>query len=94
MARKPKVTRTFKCVTVKVLCYDAETEKTFTTDVTLPRMYKSEKEVMGKVNTETITGIRIMSEPVIESVLKGMDEDKFFTESEVITKDETETTEE
>ena len=87
MARIPMVTRTFLTTKANVFCADKETEQTFKMDVTLPKTYKSDKELMKaiekQVNTDKIKAIYVVYSEVQE-ILYGMSEQDFINSAQVL----------
>lgn len=82
MARKPQVTRTITTTDVEVMCLDVEHGEAITKSATLPRTYKTEKELMKavreKIETETVKPVQVVKTTINEQ-LYGMTEEEFIS---------------
>lgn len=87
MARTPMVTRTMQTTKVSVLCLDIEQGEPFNEVVTLPRTYKSEKDMMKAVSkiidTDTVKAVHIAASKV-EETLYGMSEQEFISYAKIL----------
>lgn len=87
MARKPMVTRTLKATKAIVLCVDTVEQKTYTTEVMLPRTYKCDEDALkvarNVIDTENCKAVRIMSR-VESETLYGMSEAKFMELADIL----------
>lgn len=81
MARKPMVTRTIKTTQAVVLCLDVETAEPRNQELTLPRTYKNDDEVLRQaklaLETDTLKVVHVVSAKAIEK-LYGMTEHEFI----------------
>lgn len=81
MARKPMVTRTLQSTTVTALCMDIASAEPCNRTLTIPRTYKSEKDIMKVVKpileTDAIRVVAIVDTAVNEA-LYGMTEQEFL----------------
>lgn len=95
MARKPKITRTFKTHRVTALCLDITNAEPQNVTVTLPRVLNDEKKTMAAVKaaieTDTLKAVSIVDSEVIEQ-LYTMDEDFFLAHATPVSRDEAEVT--
>lgn len=84
MARQPMVTRTFLTTKVKILGVNIHDEKTCVVEMTLPRQYKDEKEILKtaeKLNEdESLRLVHVLSTEVVET-LYGMPEADFIAQA-------------
>lgn len=80
MARQPMVTRTFMTTKAQILAVNIHDEKTYVVEMTLPRQYKDDKEILKtaeKMNEdESIRLVHVLSTEVVET-LYGMPESQF-----------------
>lgn len=87
MARKPMVTRTLKATKAIVLCVDTVEQKTYITEVMLPRTYKCDEDALkvarNMIDTENLKAVRIMSR-VESETLYGMSEAKFMELADIL----------
>lgn len=88
MARTPMVTRTINTTKAKVLCLNIATSEVITIEVTAPRTYKNDAELMKVVKPiiekqENIKAVNITSTEVIE-LLYGMTEQEFIEKAKVL----------
>lgn len=87
MARKPMVTRTLKATKAIVLCVDTVEQKTYITEVMLPRTYKCDEDALkvarNTIDTENLKAVRIMSREESET-LYGMSEAKFMELADIL----------
>ena len=88
MARTPMITRTVKATKATVMCVDISTGNTFTQEVTLPRTYKDDNEILKKAKAiidtqENTKAVHIISTEINEA-LYGMTEDKFIENAEIL----------
>lgn len=82
MARKPMVTRTIQSTTVTALCMDIVTAEPCNRTLTIPRAYKTEKDIMKVVKPiiETVGDIRVVAivDTSVNEALYGMTEQEFL----------------
>ena len=87
MARKPMVTRTITTTQVNVLCLDIVAGEPFNQQVTLPRTYKEDKNLMKAieevVNTENVKAVHVVAKEEVE-ILYGMSEQDFINNAVVL----------
>lgn len=88
MARTPMVTRTINTTKAKVLCLNIATSETLTVEVTAPRTYKNDSDLMKVVKPviekqDNIKAVHIVSTEVIEC-LYGMTEQEFIEKAKVL----------
>ena len=87
MARVPQVTRTIQTTRCKVLCINTDAEEVFTQEVTIPRTYQNEKNMLKKIKplleTESVKVVHVQ-EYVVESTLYGMTEEEFIRLAQVL----------
>ena len=87
MARKPMVTRTITTTQVNVLCLDIVAGEPFNQQVTLPRTYKDDKNLMKAieevVNTENVKAVHVVAKEEVET-LYGMSEQDFINNAVVL----------
>ena len=92
MARTPMVTRTFQTTKAKVLCLDITEGKSFTKEISLPRVYKDDahvlKQVKKIVDNDTTKAVHIV-ETKVEETLYGMTEQMFIENAQVLPPRET-----
>lgn len=82
MARKPMVTRTIQSTTVTALCMDIVSAEPCNRTLTIPRTYKTEKDIMKVVKPiiETVGNIRVVAivDTSVNEALYGMTEQEFL----------------
>lgn len=88
MARTPMVTRTINTTKAKVLCLNIATSETLTVEVTAPRTYKNDADLMKTVKPiiekqDNIKAVHIVSSEVVEC-LYGMTEQEFIEKAEIL----------
>ena len=87
MARTPMVTRTISVTKCKVMCCDVEAGDTIIEEVTVPRTYKNDEQLMKVVKsvleTEQIKPVHIVAKEVVET-LYGMTEQMFIENATVL----------
>ena len=87
MPRKPMITRTIKTTKANVLCLNIEQAEPFNEVVTLPRTYKTEKDLMKAVEAvftdPNVKPVHVVDTRVEEAVY-GMTEQAFIENSEII----------
>ena len=87
MARKPMVTRTIPVTKCKVLCCDIEAGDTYIEEVTVPRTYKTDAQLM-KVMKLVLESKQIKPVHIVEKVVKetlfGMTELEFINHATVL----------
>ena len=87
MPRKPMVTRTITTTQVNVLCLDIVAGEPFNQQVTLPRTYKDDKNLMKAieevVNTENVKAVHVVAKEEVET-LYGMSEQYFIKNAGVL----------
>ena len=81
MARQKMVTRTFNTTNASVLCVDVDSAETTVITVTLPRVYKDDKEelkvVKNMIDTDTFKAVKVVEKEIVET-LYGMPEEDFI----------------
>ena len=90
MARVPIVSRTVKYTIVHALCFNIEVGQPFEADLTIPRTYKTEKDILKYLNKNykfepNVKLVHIKSWDVTEQ-LRKMSEEDFIRYSEVVEK--------
>lgn len=87
MARVPMVTRTIVATKANVMCLDVLAGEPCNKEVTVPRTYKTDEELLKKVKplieTETIKPVHIVDKVEIET-LYGMTEQEFIEVAKVL----------
>ena len=87
MARIPMVTRTIVTTTAEVMCLDVSTGTPVTQEVSVPRTYKNDADLLKKVqsviDTDTFKAVHIKSSKEVET-LYGMTEDEFIQYAKVL----------
>ena len=87
MARKPMVTRTINTTTAKVLCLNIQTGESYEKEVTLPRTYKKDAEVLSLareiIDNEIEKAVHVISTVVIE-IRYGMTEQEFIEHAQIL----------
>lgn len=85
--RVPMVTRTIVTTKANVMCLDIQAGEPFNKEVTVPRTYKSDEQLLKKVKplieTDTIKAVHIVDKEEVET-LYGMKEEDFITFAEVL----------
>lgn len=81
MARKPMVTRTFQTTYVSALCVDTVAAEMFNKELTLPRTYKTEADLLKAaqklIDTDTVKCVAISASET-RSEMFGQDEAFFI----------------
>lgn len=87
MARTPMITRTVKATKAKVMCLDITNEQSFTKEITLPRTYKDDNEILKNakviIDSDTVKAVHIVNSEVTEA-LYGMSEQKFIDNADIL----------
>lgn len=87
MARVPQVTRTIQTTNANVLCLNIEEGEPFNTEVTIPRTYKNDKDMMKAIepiiNTDTVKAVHIVRSEIVET-LYGMTEQDFINNATIL----------
>lgn len=87
MARPQMVTRTFVTTKAKILAVDVPTEKTSIVELTLPRQYKNNAEVLKMAqktcNNPDVRYVHVISTENVET-LYGMSEADFIAHAEIL----------
>ena len=87
MARIPMITRTVKATIAKVMCLDITNEQPFTKEITLPRTYKDDNEILKNakaiIDSDAVKAVHVVSSEVAEA-LYGMSEQKFIDNADIL----------
>ena len=87
MARPQMVTRTIVTTKAKILAVEVSTEQTKIFEVTLPRVYKDNNEILKiaqkNCDNPDLRYVHVVSYEA-ETVLRGMSEAKFLEYSEIL----------
>lgn len=88
MARTPMVTRTINTTKAKVLCLNIATSEVLTVEVSAPRTYKNDNDLMKVVKPviekqDNIKAVSISSVEVVEC-LYGMTEQEFIEKAKIL----------
>lgn len=87
MARKPMITRTIQTTVANVLYLNIAEEKPFYETVTLPRTYKSEKDLFKAVEalcTDPNVKAVHVADTYVKETLYGMTEKEFIDHAQVL----------
>ena len=88
MARSPMVTRRISTTEATLFCVNTDTGETYTMKATLPREYKSDKDILkycakNGIETESVKVVKVIESHVRKPMYK-MTEQKFIDSADII----------